>query len=133
MEQLASYIIIITNPYKQAIDQYLKVSKDRYDYLEEFFGEEDNNGRVSFETISNLFFFVTKVRESDCDWKNIFALKMNMSKEQIDKMKQTLTDKPTQIQTPLFSTPTFEKPSPVKPLFDMNQAFDPPEKSDSPF
>lgn len=139
MEQLASYIIIITNPYKQAIDQYLKVSKDRYDYLEEFFGEEDNNGRVSFETISNLFFFVTKVRESDCDWRNIFALKMNMSKEQLDKMKQTLTDKPTQsIQTPtftsapLFATQQIEKLPPVKPNFSMENAFDIPE-TDSPF
>lgn len=107
MEQLASYIVIITNPFKQSIDQYLKVSKNKYDYLDEFFGEEDKNERVSFETVGNLFFFVTKMRESDDAWKDLFIKKMDLSKEQLGKMKQgieTVFSKPT-IPIPIFDSP----------------------------
>jgi replicative DNA helicase len=112
MEQLASYIIIITNPFKQSVTQYLKVSKERYDYLDEFFGEEDKNGRISFNTISNLFYFVTKVRESDSPWRDLFVKKMDLTSEQIEKMKQSIEPKQTAtpFQTPTFNTtPVFEK------------------------
>jgi len=113
MEQLVSYIVIITNPFKQTIDQYLKVSKNRYDYLEEFYGEEDKNEKVSFNTIGNLFFFVTKIRESDNDWKNLFITKMDLSDEALNKMKQSVESTTTNIFTPNFSTstPVFENPT----------------------
>lgn len=131
MEQLASYIVIITNPFKQTIDQYLKVSKDRYDYLSDFFGEEDKNGRVSFETVGNLFFFVTKTRESDNPWKDLFIRKMDLTSDQILKMKQSVE----QVNTPLISIPLFESPSPVPLNFDLKSAFETENKEelDSPF
>lgn len=125
MEQLASYIIIITNPFKQSIDQYLKVSRDRYDYLSEFFGEEDKNGRISFETLGNLFFFVTKVRESDNAWRDLYIRKMDLSKEQLSKMKQSIevnNSSPSFPATPVFSsTPIFEPSIPTPAT--LNDAF----------
>lgn len=127
MEQLASYIIIITNPYKQAIDEYLKVSSARYDYLSEYFGEEDNNGRISFSTIGKLFMFLTKTRESDNPWKDLFVVDMGLSGEQLSKMKHISSNTPTAISSP-FQTPTFEKLPPVTPNFNMENAF-----GDKPF
>lgn len=136
MEQLASYIIIITNPFKQSIDQYLKVAKNRYDYLEEFFGEEDKNERVSFETTAKLFYFVTKTRESDTPWRDLFIKKMDLTEEQIIKMKQPSENK-NPFTTPTFTVPTFdpiEKEIPIAPNFDLNSAFDPPKvDNDTPF
>lgn len=114
MEQLASYIVIITNPFKQSIDQYLKVSKNRYDYLNEFFGEEDKNERVSFETVGNLFFFVTKTRESDNAWRDLFIKKMDLTEDQLTKMKQSVENNTsptnTTIVVPRFDV--FEKETP---------------------
>lgn len=133
MEQLASYIIIITNPFKQSITQYLKVSKDRYDYLDEFFGEEDKNERVSFNTMSNLFYFVTKTRESDNPWKDLFIRKMDLTKEQIDKMKQSVENKTTPFtNTPVF-TPTVDLTKHQPSFASLNNAFGPPDTKDEPF
>lgn len=109
MEQLASYIIIITNPFKLSVNQYLKVSENRYDYLSEFYGDRDKNDRVSFNTLSNLFYFVTKVRESDSPWKDLFIRKMDLTDEQLEKMKQSVES--SNITTPQFnfaSPPIFE-------------------------
>ena len=124
MEQIASYIIIITNPFKQSISQYLKASKDRYDYLSEFFGEEDKNGRISFNTCGNLFFFLTKIRESDSPFKDLYIKRMDLTKEQLDKLKQSVevkTELPTIPSFPKFETPTFDS-TPIVPA-TLNEAF----------
>lgn len=109
MEQLASYIVIITNPYSLGVNEYLRVSPDRFDYLEEFFTSPDTKGRVSFNTLGNLFFFVTKTRESDKPWRNIFIKKMDLTKEQLNKLKNTDDEEKTtpQIQMPIFDAPKF--------------------------
>lgn len=132
-EFLSSFIVVITDPFKLGVNSYLKVNPSRYEWLSEFMEEEDKNGKVSFSTLGNHFIWTLKTRESDESYKNLFIKPLDLTSDQLDKMRQSVDKKPTQIQTPLFSTPTFEKPSPVKPLFDMNQAFDPPEKNDSPF
>ena len=130
MEQLASYIIIITNPFKLSVNQYLKVSENRYDYLSEFYGDRDKNDRVSFNTLSNLFYFVTKVRESDSPWKDLFIRKMDLTNEQLEKMKQSVEVKET-TQTPSFPIPVFETLSPVPVNFDLKGAFE--DSDSSPF
>lgn len=112
MEQLASYIVIITNPYKQSIVEYLRFHEDRYDYLSEFFVAE-SKGKISFETVGNLFFFVTKIRESDNEWRNLFIRRLDLPKEQVDKMKAISKKEQSNIsdfQAPIFqsSTPVFE-------------------------
>lgn len=141
MEQLASYIVIITNPFKQSIDQYLKVSTDRYDYLAEFYGEEDGKGKVSFETVGNLFFFLTKMRESDNDWRNLFIRSMDLNKDQLDKMRLSIDKKDVlSVSIPTFKTPVFdmqiEKIAPPPLNFNLKDAFDAPnnkEDNNEPF
>lgn len=138
-EFLSSYIVAIVNPFKTfGIREYMKVKPDRYVDLKSFTTSEDKNGFTSFDAIGKLFYHILKLRDSDHMFDTLHIEELDISKEQMDKMKQSVdsTTSPFQtqsIQTPLFSIPTFEKPSPVKPLFDMNQAFDPPEKNDSPF
>lgn len=102
MEQLADYIIIITNPFKQSVREYLRFHEDRYDYLSEFFTAE-KQGKISFDTVGNLFLFVTKIRESDLEWKNLFIRKLDLPKEQIDKMKKLIVEE----EKPSY---TFEMP-----------------------
>lgn len=87
MEQIASYIAIITNPFKLNVNQYLSVNEDRYDYLRPFFGEKGKNNKTSFETLGNLFYFVTKTRESDNPWKDLFIKAMDLTEEQLQKLK----------------------------------------------
>lgn len=94
MEQLASYIIIISNPFKLGINQYLKINPERYDYLEKHFTAYDaKNDKVSFETLNRLFYTVTKARETDDVTKDLYIKELNMTKEQLDKLK--IIDKPT--------------------------------------
>lgn len=117
MEQLASYIVIITNPYKQSVIEYLRFHKDRYDYLSEFFVAEQKD-KISFDTVGNLFLFVTKIRESDNEWRNLFIRRLDLPKEQVEKMK-SLNKKETEV----ISTPTFNPP----PIFNNESlvAFEP--------
>lgn len=123
MEQLASYIIIITNPFKLGINKYLKVQKDRYPYLSNFILEEKNN-KVAFDTLGNLFFFLTKARESDNPWKDLFIEKMDLTEEQINKMKMDVQseERTPQIELPVFND--YDKGRDIKPIIDLTQAFD---------
>lgn len=127
-EFLSSFIVVITDPFKLGVNSYLKVNPSRYEWLSEFMEDEDKNGKVSFSTLGNHFIWTLKTRESDEPFKNLFIKPLDLTSDQLDKMKQSVDKKPSlSIQTPTFTTtPTFEKPSPVKPLFDMNQAFDVP-------
>lgn len=118
MEQLASYIVIITNPFKQGINNYLKVNYDRYEYLEDFYGKQDTKGRVSFDTLGNLFYFVTKARESDNSYKDLFIKKMDLTIDQLEKLKQSIVDNtpnsPVEkasetVEMPVFYSPAMEK------------------------
>src|SRR5690606_22369672 len=71
LDQLCSFNIILYNPFKLGISQYMKVNPSRYEYLSEHFGEEDSKGRVSFETEGKIFAHVVKARESDIPFHNI--------------------------------------------------------------
>lgn len=113
LEHLASYIIVMTNPFTQGVDKYLKVFKDRYEYLSDFIGEEDNRGRVSFETVGNIFYFVTKMRESDNRYKDLFIERMKLSDEQIEKMKMQREEKEVPGEVSLPEIPEFSNDLPV--------------------
>lgn len=142
-EFLCSYIVTMVDPFRLGVNQYLKVNRERYEWLEEFFGEEDKNGKVSFNTMGNMFLFVQKTRESDMPYKNLFIRKMDLTTDQLDKMKQSVSEsKPiisfSTTQTPSFNSVDFtvEKPSPVPVNFNLSDAFDVPdskEKDNSPF
>lgn len=110
-EFLCSYIVVLVDPFRLGVNNYLKVNPERYDWLSEYFTDEDKNGKVSFNTLGNMFKFVLKTRESDNPYKNLFVKKMQFNNEQLEKMKQSIEPTKTEvIQKPLFEVPTFEKP-----------------------
>lgn len=130
-EFLCSYIVVLVDPFRLGVNSYLKVNPDRYEWLKDDMQDEDKNGKVSFNTLSNMFKFVLKTRESDHPYKNLFIKKMELTAEQFEKMKQSV-----EVKTELPSTPSF----PTAPVFDATpinlQAFEPSFKDmqeDSPF
>ena len=57
----------------------------------------------TFSTVGNLFYFVTKVRDSDIPYKNIFIEKMDITDETLEKMKQSVVvEKPPVLDIPVF-------------------------------
>jgi hypothetical protein len=124
-EFLASFIVVITDPFKLGVNSYLKVNPERYDWLSEYMEEPDKNGKVSFSTLGNHFIWTLKSRESDEPYKNLHIRPMTLSAEQKEKMKQSVDNKPSfTIETPTFTTPVFEKEPYVPPNFDLKSAFE---------
>ena len=111
-EFLASFIVVITDPFKLGVNSYLKVNPDRYEWLSEFMEEPDKNGKVSFSTLANHFIWTLKTRESDEPYKNLHIRPMTLNSEQIEKMRQSVETKST--STPSFTTPLFDTP----PVFE---------------
>ena len=111
-EFLASFIVVITDPFKLGVNSYLKVNPDRYEWLSEFMEEPDKNGKVSFSTLANHFIWTLKTRESDEPYKNLHIRPMTLNSEQIEKMRQSVETKST--STPSFTTPLFNTP----PVFE---------------
>lgn len=133
LDQLCSFNIILYNPFKLGISQYMKVNPSRYEYLSEHFGEEDSKGRVSFETEGKIFAHVVKARESDIPFHNIFVINMDLPQDEIEKIKEKNT-KP-QLQAPNFPKQIEENPyKDVTPNFDLSGSFDKEEdNTDKPF
>lgn len=142
-EFLCSYIVVMVDPFRLGVNNYLKVNPDRYDWLSEYMDETDKNNKSSFKTLGNMFEFVLKTRESDNPYKNLFVRPMELTSDQLEKMKQSVETKDvfsTATLPNLFGeesktvTPVFEKP--VTPNFDLSSAFEPPvkkEEDDNPF
>lgn len=86
-EFLASYVAIITNPFKMGVQEYMKVKKDRYPYLSDFMTSADSKGNTNFKTLGNLFIHVLKTRESDTPFNNLHIERMDLTEEQLVKMK----------------------------------------------
>jgi len=104
VEHLANYIVIITNPFLAGITQYLKVNNTRYQWLESFYGDRDGKGRVSFKTLGNLFYFVTKMRESDNSYKNLFIKAMDLTEEQKERMEAAVEAPAEPTSMPVFDS-----------------------------
>lgn len=116
-EFLASFIYVILNPFKMGINEYLKVHEDRYPYLKDYMTTPDAKGKVSFNTLGNLFIHTLKTRESDTPYSNIHIQKMDLSDDQLSKMKQEQSDKITEKEISLPNIPVFNAP----PVFDMTK------------
>ena len=99
-EFLSAYIVGIVDPFKLGVNEFLKVNKDRYDWLEDYMTDEDDKGKVSFSALGNMFYFVIKTRESDNPYKNLFIRKMELTEEQLDKMKSEVKESPSSIEIP---------------------------------
>jgi hypothetical protein len=120
-EFLSSFIVCIVDAFRLGVNEYLKFKPERYDWLSEYFTSEDKNGKVSLSTMGNQFIWTLKTRESDEPFKNLHVRKMTLSKEQLEKMEQSVDNKPTKIaDIPVFN---FEN---VTPNFDLDNASDKP-------
>lgn len=128
MDFIASYNIIVFNANKVGIEQFMKVSAERYDYLEEHFGEKDSKGRVSFETAGKLFFKVIKTRESDVIWKDLYIIDMDLTKEEVDKLKSS-----DEVEGLPNNMPEFERLPPVNPMSPMEAFGSSADRPDAPF
>lgn len=77
MFHIADYLIIVHNPHRLGINQYLKVNPDHYPHLTDFFCETEGiSEKVSFNTFGNIFFHVLKIREGEVVFKDIFIEKV---------------------------------------------------------
>lgn len=129
LDQLCSWNIILYDAYRMGISEYMKVNPDRYEYLEKYFTDEDSNGKVSFNTEGLIFVHMIKTRESDTPYSNIFVIEKDGKKPEVDKPKEKGLSG--------MAAPIFNKPSEVKPNFDLQAAFGSPEEleedNDAPF
>lgn len=100
-EFLCSYIIGMINPFKMGVKEFMSVNRERYNWLEDFMTTENSKGKVAFETLGNMFYFVLKARESDNMYKNLFIREMDINEEEKDKMSKSIEKKET-IETPKF-------------------------------
>ena len=118
-EFLASYIVGIMNPFKMGVNEFLKVNPERYDWLEDYHTSPDNKGKVSFDTVGNMFYFVLKARESDEFYKDIFIRPMELTEDQLAKIKSTVEEKESFFEAPKFSQP--ENPYLDLPTYDPSE------------
>jgi uncharacterized protein YfeS len=76
--QVSDYVVVITNPYKQGINEYSKVNKQRYKHLEKYFVSPDSKGRASLKTLGVLYYHLLKCREAESLYIDIFAEDLNI-------------------------------------------------------
>lgn len=133
IEMVSSYIIIMVNPFEAGINEFLKFNPERYDYLSQHFtGVLDKNNKESFNTVGKNFIFVTKTRESDEPYKNLFIEDMNLSDEVLAKMKQEAEER--KVVTPtLTPPPTFDLTSQTPPLTEYSSPSDAFGDDEEPF
>ncbi|GAH14979.1 unnamed protein product, partial [marine sediment metagenome] len=62
--QISDYVYVCHNPNRLGINEFLKVNKEIYDYLEDHFSEQDTKNRISFDTLGKIFYIVLKMREA---------------------------------------------------------------------
>ena len=90
-EFLSQFAVIMFNPFKLGVEQYMSVKKERYNNLSNFYGEENLKGdRVSFNSLGNMFYHTVKIRDSDDIYNNLHIESMNIPQEQLDKMKMDI-------------------------------------------
>lgn len=101
------------------VNEYLKVSENRYEHLKDFATEPDAKGKVSFNTLGNLFIHTLKTRESDNPYLNLHIKKMDLSSEQLSKMRQEQEDNvKTSKEISLPDIPVFNVPSIDMSIFE---------------
>lgn len=119
LDQLCSFNIVLYNPFKAGIKDYMKVNPDRYEYLNDYFTEPDNKGRVSFHTEGLIFAHCIKTRESDNPYEDIYVIDTGLSEEEKKKLREgdeTKTSIPS-------SMPVFNSSNDTVPFGNIEDAF----------
>lgn len=106
---ISDYLYVTHNPNRLGIGKFSRVNKEVYDYLEEHFVEE-KDGKVSFETLGNIFYIILKMREADILFKDIYIEKVEL--ENIDKYRESSSNS----NIPIFSN--------IEPNFNTREAFE---------
>lgn len=116
MFHISDYVYITHNPHRLGINQFSRVNKQIYDYLEDHHFVEEKSGKVSFETLGRIFYIVLKMREADILFKDIYIEEIDV--EGIDKYKEKGKFDDS------LSFPVLEVMPPVEDNHDMNKAFE---------
>ena len=118
----------MVNPFKEGINEFLKFNPERYDYLSEHFtGVLDKNGKESFDTIGKNFIFVTKTRESDEPYKNLFIENINFSDDVLSEMRQEAEERKTPSTLSIAPPPSFDLTLPPQPSLILDEYSSPSE------
>lgn len=107
MEFLVSLVVIISNPFKQGILEYMKFKPERYEEYSKFYSDVDSKGFTSFNTLGNMFYHVCKIRESDNIYDNLYVEQMDLNEQELLKMKQDTQKPEDNFKAPSFETPVF--------------------------
>lgn len=119
MFHISDYVYVTHNPHRLGINQFSRVNKEIYDYLEEYFVDE-KQGKVSFDTLGKIFYIVLKMREGDILFRDIFIEDIDVEgKEKYREPKQDLIGADDLV----FNRPVPEVESPVENNFDLKKAF----------
>lgn len=115
-EFLSAYVIVMMNPFNMGVMEYMHIIEDRYPELDKFKTVPNDRGFVSFVTTGNIFYHTLKTRESDSPFDRLYIEKMDLSSEQLSKLK--LEERENRPQYANISAPVFEHPSTELPVFD---------------
>jgi replicative DNA helicase len=98
----ADMIIVVDNPFRRKLHNYMVVAKDAYDYMFDFFVEKDKSldskkKWASFETFNTIFYHYLKVRTPDGNtYRDVFAERIGppkMSDEDYSRQKMPIPKK----------------------------------------
>lgn len=117
---ISDYVYVTHNPHRLGINQFSRVNREIYEYLEEHFVEE-KDGKISFDTLGKIFYIILKMREADILFKDIYIEEIDIEgKEKWREKPKTVN---SDMDSPIFSTPKPEIESPVPLNHNMNEAF----------
>ena len=108
-EFLSAYVVIMMNPFKMGVLEYMKVQEERYPELQKYMTPPNEKGYVSFNTAGCVFYFLVKTRESDVPYDNLWIEEMYISEEQKERLKMDSEarrpeSKQVQFEMPVFNT-----------------------------
>jgi len=91
MFHIADYLVVVHNPHRLGITDYLRVNPRIYEMLSDFFSAETGTSRkVSFRTFGNIFFHVLKVREGEVVFQDIYIEEIHS--ENVEMYREEMID-----------------------------------------
>jgi hypothetical protein len=122
IEHASDVQIIIHIPYLLGYSEYGAVNYERFEYLSEYL--EEKNKYAVFNTKGLAFWHYVKVRikGSMKDFRDVYVEKIfNVGEDDTEVHTRSKTTKP------IFDD---EKPQPIKPNYNLDEAFGPPDEDD---
>lgn len=111
---VSDYVYGLQNANYLGIEEYTLINPEKYPHLKHRFTDENKHGKVSLITEGCIFVEVLKDRTADIGFTDIFTIEIKSFEKPRVSTSFSIN--------PIFTTPTFEKESPV-PLASLNDAF----------